>query len=174
MPVSVQLSREGYLPTKSRGTLRPHYELPVPRPYPRQPGDNHWQVESKDGLASLYGTPKQVGNDPAALTKPGDARCIFAWKLTETRDPFGNRICYEYEADTGERGNQSLLKRIRYVDYGDPSDRNLGYENTTSPTPRICTTAFPCCSSLTSSVSTMRKTPTRAMQTALTPSNFLR
>jgi hypothetical protein len=59
------------------------------------------------------------------VTKPDDPSRIFAWKLTETKDPFGNRICYEYEADRGERSNQLLLKSIRYVDYGDASDRFL-------------------------------------------------
>jgi len=83
---------------------------------------NYWRVESKDGLVSFYGSPEQAGRDPAVLTKPDDPRRIFAWKLTETRDPFGNLIRYEYERDAGERGNQLLLKRIQYVDYGDPAD----------------------------------------------------
>jgi RHS repeat-associated protein len=87
--------------------------------------ENYWQVESKDGLVSTYGRPEQTDNDPATVSKPDDSTRIFAWKLTETKDPFGNRICYEYEADTCDRGNQLLLKSIRYVDYGDTPDRFL-------------------------------------------------
>jgi|GEM_PF-2737717 len=82
-------------------------------------------VESKVGLVSLYGTPGPIESDPAILTKPGNARRIFAWKLTETRDPFGNLIRYEYERDVGERGNQLLLKCIQYVDYGDPVENKF-------------------------------------------------
>ena len=76
-------------------------------------------------MVSLFGTPGPVESDPAILTKPGDARRIFAWKLTETRDPFGNLIRYEYERDVGERGNQLLLKCIQYVDYGDPVENKF-------------------------------------------------
>ena len=91
--------------------------------------ENCWRVESKDGLVSTYGRSKQGNSGPATVTKPGDPSHIFAWKLTETKDPFGNRICYEYEADTGGRGNQLLLKSIQYVDYGDNSDRFLVHVN---------------------------------------------
>jgi hypothetical protein len=87
--------------------------------------NNYWRVESKEGLISLYGSPEQAGSDTAVLTKSGDAQRVFAWKLTETKDPFGNRICYEYETDSGESGNQLLLKSIKYVDYGDSPDKFL-------------------------------------------------
>lgn len=102
--------------------------------------ENYWRVESKDGLVSTYGHPKQGNSGPATVTKPGDTSRIFAWKLIETKDPFGNRICYEYEADRGERGNQLLLKSIRYVDFGDASDRflvhvNFEYEDEERPDP---------------------------------------
>jgi hypothetical protein len=85
--------------------------------------NNFWQVHSKDGLISFYGTPTSAGNDPAVIAKPDDPRRIFAWKLTETRDPFGNRIVYEYDLDEGQgdghRWKQPLLKQIRYADYAD-------------------------------------------------------
>jgi hypothetical protein len=92
----------------------------------RTPASDYWGVRSKDGLRSFYGTPARAGSDPAALTRPNNAKCVFAWKLTETRDPFGNLIRYDYEADNGDRDghrwNQPLLSRIRYVDFGDPAD----------------------------------------------------
>ncbi len=90
--------------------------------------EDYWEVRSKDGLVSYYGTPGRPNPDqpdPAALAKPDDAARIFAWKLTRTEDPFGNRIEYEYEADRGDEGphrwNQPQLKQIRYADYVDSS-----------------------------------------------------
>src|SRR5262245_56946482 len=55
--------------------------------------DDYWQVQSKDGLVSRYGTPRpdpvlQSWSDPAIARDPDPLRQrIFAWKLTETRDP---------------------------------------------------------------------------------------
>lgn len=93
-------------------------------------GDDFWRVKSKDGLVSVYGTPKP--EDPpadwfdTAVIKRPDTDDIFAWKLTETKDPFGNLIRYDYGRDRGDangrRWDQPLLRRIRYVDYGDPAD----------------------------------------------------
>jgi RHS repeat-associated protein len=55
--------------------------------------------------------------DPAGRTR------VFRWNLTETTDPLGNRVEYEYERDTGTDGSrrwdQTYLRRIRYVDYDD-------------------------------------------------------
>ena len=65
---------------------------------------------SKDGLISYYGdNPADQQNyhpafqpqtTPATIvkpkTKPEDPDRIFAWKLTLTKDPFGNRIEYMY------------------------------------------------------------------------------
>ncbi len=31
---------------------------------------NYWQVDSKDGLTSIYGTAQAVGQDPAAIANP--------------------------------------------------------------------------------------------------------
>jgi RHS repeat-associated protein len=100
----------------------------------RTANDDYWEVRSKDGLVSRYGSKRPVGapanwKDPAIISKPLEPRKIFAWKLTETCDPFGNVIIYDYEQDTGQEGphqwDQPYLKRIHYVDYtdvGDPSN----------------------------------------------------
>ena len=90
---------------------------------------NHWEVRSKDGLVSYYGTEKKPDDagpewqDPAVIVNPAKRNKIFAWKLTKTEDTFGNRIEYEYERDTGEDGphhwDQLYLKQIRYADYTD-------------------------------------------------------
>ncbi len=88
--------------------------------------EDYWKVESKDGLVSEYGTvPFASGNDDvvttAIIADPTNRSKIFAWKLTRTLDPFGNRIEYEYERDQSAEGphhwDQLYLKRIRYVDY---------------------------------------------------------
>jgi RHS repeat-associated protein len=89
--------------------------------YHRDPANSYWEVRSKDGLVSFYGTEASHGSDPAAIADPSDRTKVFAWKLTRSEDSFGNRIEYEYERDTGEAGphhwDQLYLKQIRYVDY---------------------------------------------------------
>ena len=87
--------------------------------------NDYWEVRSKDGLVSLYGTPGTAGNDPAAIANPHpqERTKVFTWKLSQTLDTFGNRIEYEYERDRGEDGphhwDQLYLKRIRYADYSE-------------------------------------------------------
>ena len=90
--------------------------------------ENYWEVRTKDGLISYYGTPRPSAApsdwvDPGALVDPQTGRKVASWRLTETRDPFGNRIVYEYEQDLGSASNrqwsQLYLKRIRYVDFGE-------------------------------------------------------
>lgn len=85
--------------------------------------DDYWEVRSKDGLVSYYGTTGRAGDDPATVADPANLRKVFEWKLSSTHDPFGNQIIYEYEHDTGDlngrRWVQCYLKRIRYADYKD-------------------------------------------------------
>ncbi len=98
---------------------------------------NFWEVASKDGLISYYGI--NPGDQPnyhqdfqrqttaATIAKPKlrptDPDRIFAWRLTLTKDPFGNRIEYLYEsrdqstARDGHQWDEPLLTQIRYVDY---------------------------------------------------------
>ena len=82
-----------------------------------------WEVRGKDGLVSVYGTPGARGHDTAVLARTDDLARVFAWRLSHTRDPFGNRIVYEYRQDDGEgdghRWRQPILKRMRYADYRD-------------------------------------------------------
>ena len=94
-------------------------------------GTDHWEVCTKDGLTSVYGTPgptptRLEDDSRAVVADPANRRRVFAWRLTETRDPFGNRIVYDYTRDnTNERGHQGeqlYLHRIRYVDYGSNPD----------------------------------------------------
>jgi YD repeat-containing protein len=85
--------------------------------------DNYWEVHSRNGLTSLYGHPAQIGQDSAVVTDPDDHDRVFSWHLTQTIDPFGNRIEYLYEREpTQEEGphrwDQIYLKTIRYGDYG--------------------------------------------------------
>jgi RHS repeat-associated protein len=97
----------------------------------REAGNNYWEVRSKDGLVSLYGTPRTGHEspgwqDPAVIVDPVEAGHVFDWKLTLTTDPFGNRIEYLYEHDaTREAGSrlwdQRYLSEVRYADYDDPS-----------------------------------------------------
>lgn len=95
----------------------------------RNASTNHWEVRSKDGLISYYGTPGARRADPAVNFDPAtpDQAHIYAWRLTATVDPFGNRIEYEYERDQTVDGahhfDQLYVKRIRYADYDDADGR---------------------------------------------------
>ncbi|NOT57511.1 MAG: hypothetical protein HOP18_23140 [Deltaproteobacteria bacterium] len=118
------------VPGGSTGTTRyrPRTEGLFARIEHRHDSNNdYWEVRSKDGLTSCYGTPGTAGHDPAALADPRpDKRTkVFAWNLTQTVDTFGNRIEYEYERDRGEDGphqwDQLYLKQIRYADYQENS-----------------------------------------------------
>ncbi|WP_088278264.1 SpvB/TcaC N-terminal domain-containing protein [Ideonella sp. A 288] len=82
---------------------------------------DHWVVQTKDGLTSTYGrSPTSTATSPCVISDPDDAERIFAWRLTETTDTFGNRIAYDYLRDNdqtrGHNGAQLYLSRIRYVD----------------------------------------------------------
>lgn len=108
----------------------------------RDATNNYWEVRSKDGLVSFYGTRNSFGTDPATISDPSNPANVFAWKLTSTEDPFGNRIEYEYERDSGEEGphhwDQLYLTRIRYVDYVDDQTRqrflvNAGFKYEVRP-----------------------------------------
>ena len=110
---------------------------------------DHWEVRSKDGLVSFYGTPRPPSasldwRDPATIVDPESSRRVFAWKLTRTVDPFGNRIDYLYERDASvtdeaHHWDQLYLSEIRYADYGAPADPNFlvtvrfSYEHRTDP-----------------------------------------
>lgn len=88
---------------------------------------NYWQVDSKDGLTSIYGTAQAVGQDPAAIANPQRNTQVFAWKLSRTTDQFGNRIDYLYERDAQQvdgphHWDQLYLSEIRYADYGDQAN----------------------------------------------------
>jgi RHS repeat-associated protein len=86
--------------------------------------NDYWEVKSKDGQVSLYGTQAKAGDDPAAIASKRVRDRVFAWKLTRTTDPFGNRIDYVYERDGVQvdgphQWDQLYLSGIRYADYGD-------------------------------------------------------
>ncbi len=95
--------------------------------------NDYWEVKSKDGLVSYYGTPNTKNDDSATVYDP-ERPCfdpqaphkVFSWHLSETRDVFNNRIIYEYEQDLEceiRPWNQIYLKRIQYLDYQDDNDQ---------------------------------------------------
>jgi hypothetical protein len=91
-------------------------------------GGDYWEVWSTDGLRSRYGTPVPSGaptgwTDPAIIADPDPAHRdrVFAWLLTETVDPLGNKITYTYQADPA--GTQRYLSQISYADYGEAASR---------------------------------------------------
>ncbi len=89
----------------------------------RNDDTDHWTVASPGGTVRRYGTPGNAGADPAVVADPADRSRRFQWQITETVDPFGNRIEYKYSRDSDEAGghhwDQLYLDRVRYVDYED-------------------------------------------------------
>lgn len=102
----------------------------------RDAGTDFWEVSGKDGLVSRYGTASNAaaGPDPAVVGDPDDPTKIFAWKLTETRDPLGNIIVYEYDADAGEQDGhhwRQPLRTIRYTDRDTDGDSRAFFATAT-------------------------------------------
>ncbi len=83
-------------------------------------GEDVWRVSATDGLVNLFGARDPEGTDAAVVAHPVDRSKVFSWNLSQTTDPFGNRIEYRYLRDRGsERGrlwDQLYLREIRYVD----------------------------------------------------------
>lgn len=107
-----------------------------------QQTNDYWEARNKDGSTSIYGTPGAKGKDPAVIadsTDPGRNR-VFSWKLTSTKDAFGNVIRYVYTRDQNptegvHAWDQLYVSQIQYADYGDPRNPNFlvsvdfAYEN---------------------------------------------
>ncbi len=89
-------------------------------------GGDWWEVRTREGNVSYYGTPDPTGEDPAALCDPDEPSKVFSWRLSKTVDPFGNEIRYTYTKDIGDDGPhhyaQLYLEKIEYVDHGDPAN----------------------------------------------------
>ena len=81
---------------------------------------NYWKVESKDGQTSIYGARDSAAG-PTTVVDPAHTDHIFAWKLSQTIDTFGNVIEYRYVKDDA----QLYLSEIRYADYGSPTAPNF-------------------------------------------------
>jgi len=95
----------------------------------RDASNDYWEVKSKDGLVSFYGNPGAAGNDTTVIADPSanNQAKVFAWKLSRTIDPFGNRIDYVYERDAvrtdgPHQWDQLYLSEIRYIDHGNSAN----------------------------------------------------
>lgn len=117
----------------------------------RYDGQNDfWTVRSKSGMISIYGTSNSKGEDPATIADPKQRGNVFSWKLTQTKDSFGNRIIYTYLRDSDGSFDQLYPDEIRYVDYEKEGaekflvtlrfkyeDISIRYEDTTPDNRRI-------------------------------------
>lgn len=95
-------------------------------------GADWLEVETKEGIIMEY------GRNPDAKVLSHDGFHVIAWKISKSKDRFGNYIEYLYE----NRGQENLVKRISYTGnesnqmlpyahinfyYGERSDKNLLY-----------------------------------------------
>ena len=99
----------------------------------RDDTSDYWEVRSRDGLLTRYGTPRPTDADPdwrdPAVTDDrasGGRGRVFAWRITETTDAVGNLVRYSYARDHGDEPghawDQPIVSRIEYADYGDRAD----------------------------------------------------
>ena len=63
-------------------------------------------MRARDGMVTRYGTRRPEGapadwRDPAVVEDPVRPGRVFAWRITETIDVFGNLIRYIYLRDRG-------------------------------------------------------------------------
>ncbi|TSJ44729.1 SpvB/TcaC N-terminal domain-containing protein [Fluviicola chungangensis] len=91
-------------------------------------GRNYWEVRSKDGLVSYYGSPDLPFNEASfVIANPENRNAIFGWTLSKTVDPFGNEVIYEYERELilsdskaqPHNSDQLYLSSIKYNQYYD-------------------------------------------------------
>ncbi|MFF5077984.1 SpvB/TcaC N-terminal domain-containing protein [Actinoplanes sp. NPDC000266] len=112
-----------------RQRYRPRTEGPFARiEHVRGGGNDYWEVRGTDGSLTWFGTPRPDGapadwRDPAVDADPGGRGRVFAWQISESRDPLGNIVRYEYGRDAGQdlahSWDQPLLTAVAYADYGD-------------------------------------------------------
>ncbi len=90
-----------------------------------------WEVKSKDGLTSYYGSPDldvrdiDYSKNQCFIADPSDRNNIFAWNLHKTIDTFGNSILYTYQRDfvqsnqneNVEGFDQLYLSKVQYIDW---------------------------------------------------------
>jgi hypothetical protein len=86
------------------------------------PSNYWWSVTDRHGVTCFYGK-SHAGSamDPNAVLC--GIQSIAHWALTETRDPFGNRVLYYYDivrdqnngSNSGSQGKQIYLSRINYT-----------------------------------------------------------
>ena len=53
----------------------------------QETSNDYWEVRSKDGLISLYGTPGTAGHDPAVVADPVDRTKTFALETHANQTP---------------------------------------------------------------------------------------
>ncbi len=84
--------------------------------------DSYWEVRNQNGLISIYGNQGQKGNDDAVDYDPEEHSKEFCWHLTQTTDPFGNKIRYSYKSFTNDCSDieEKYLDKIEYVNYNKP------------------------------------------------------
>ncbi|WP_300664819.1 SpvB/TcaC N-terminal domain-containing protein, partial [Fluviicola sp.] len=95
-------------------------------------GQNYWEVRSKDGLITYYGSPDIPFNETSfVIANPENRNAIFGWTLSKTVDPFGNEVVYEYERELlisdskaqPHSSDQLYLSSIKYNQYFDGDEK---------------------------------------------------
>ena len=88
--------------------------------------DYWWEVTDRNGITSYYGKSKTMNAvDRGSVLQNGP---IAHWALTETRDPYGNRVLYYYDVVSSNSGQQIYLSRINYTAHDSTGDGKYNIE----------------------------------------------
>lgn len=121
IPIDFQTNRIQYC-SRAEGLFAKIYHY-------QDASNNYWEVETREGITSFYGTPNSLGNDPATCFDPRDKRKIFEWKLSKKIDLFGNIIEYEYERNIDQQHihyfEELYLAKIRYINSSIKANSNF-------------------------------------------------
>ncbi len=82
--------------------------------------DSYWKVKNQNGLVSTYGSPNSPENDTSILSNGQNSAQKFAWRITQTTDPLGNKINYSYVDFANScdgRYTESHIQQIDYINY---------------------------------------------------------
>ena len=74
-------------------------------------GDSYWRIVSGDNVTSIFGNTEN-----SRIFDPENPNHIFEWLLSETFNPSGDRIVYEYKSEnTDNVPDDSLLRCFAFI-----------------------------------------------------------
>ena len=95
-------------------------------------GDSYWRIVSRDNTTSIFGK-----TESSRIFNPENPNHIFEWHLSETFNPLGNRVVYEYKSENTDNvpnalhevnRSQTANKYIERIKYGNVQPYQSGQD----------------------------------------------